>query len=154
MIFKKILSWLAVILWMAFIFYLSAQPATQSSELSLGITEFIADIIEVITPFVEIDNSTLHLYIRKLAHFFAYFTLTILLLNALKISGATFYSCIVWALSISVIYAILDEVHQLYVPGRVGNVRDVVIDSAGAVVVIVVYLLLSSFRKRKLKEIS
>ena len=32
------------------------------------------------------------------------------------------------------LYAISDEVHQLFVPGRGGQVKDIVIDSAGAIV--------------------
>ncbi|MFW6264934.1 MAG: hypothetical protein ACOC3B_02390 [Bacillota bacterium] len=42
---KKVLSWAAVIIWMMLIFYLSAQVAEESSQLSLGITRFITDII-------------------------------------------------------------------------------------------------------------
>lgn len=38
------------------------------------------------------------------------------------------------ALLICIPDAISDEVHQLFIPGRAGQVRDVIIDSAGAVV--------------------
>ena len=40
--FKK-LSWTAVIVWMAFIFLLSHQPAEESRELSRGMTEVIVE---------------------------------------------------------------------------------------------------------------
>ncbi|NMA91488.1 MAG: VanZ family protein, partial [Amphibacillus sp.] len=38
---RKVVSWLLVILWMGVIFYLSHQPAAESSSLSTGITERI-----------------------------------------------------------------------------------------------------------------
>lgn len=42
----KFLSWVAVILWASLVFYLSHQPAEASSELSGGVTEVIAQIVE------------------------------------------------------------------------------------------------------------
>ena len=42
----KLLSWATVILWMALIFFLSAQAAEQSDQLSSGITEKIVQAVE------------------------------------------------------------------------------------------------------------
>ena len=36
------------------------------------------------------------------------------------------------ALTISLLYAISDEIHQLFVPGRAGQIRDVLIDFSGS----------------------
>ena len=52
---RKILSWILVILWMIFIFYLSHQQATDSNDLSTGITEMIIKAVEGIAPGVEFD---------------------------------------------------------------------------------------------------
>ena len=46
---KKIVSWVAALLWMAVIFSLSAQPAVSSNQLSKGVTEIIVEIVEKIT---------------------------------------------------------------------------------------------------------
>jgi VanZ family protein len=70
-------------------------------------------------------------------------------INALRRSGAYGYRSIVLALLICVLYAISDEVHQLFVPGRGGQVKDIIIDSAGATVGIGVYLLISRVVKRR-----
>jgi VanZ family protein len=72
--------------------------------------------------------------LRKNAHYFAYLVLGILVINALRISGVKGWRVCVLALGICVLYAVSDEVHQLFVPGRGGQVRDVLIDSAGATV--------------------
>lgn len=55
------------------------------------------------------------------------------------------------ALAICISYAISDEVHQLYVPGRSGEVRDVIIDTAGASLGILSYVAIRKVIKQ-LKE--
>lgn len=133
---KKTISWLAVGLWMALIFYLSFQPATQSNQLSKGITEVILQAIEKMMPGVDVSLARVNHYLRKTAHFFAYFSLGILVINALRKNG---YKRVRAALLICVLFAISDEAHQLFVPGRGGQLLDVFIDSAGASAGILIY---------------
>src|SRR5690606_6415601 len=84
-------------------------------------------------------NSTLaqlnHI-IRKLAHFSIYFILGALVYRALIKSGYDKKTCLVSFL-ICVAYAISDEFHQLFVPGRGCQAKDVLIDSAGSLIAIV-----------------
>ncbi|SNT30381.1 VanZ like family protein [Anaerovirgula multivorans] len=143
-----IFSWLAVLLWMVLIFYLSAQPAVQSNNLSKGITEVIVETVGRVAPNDSFDISRLNHLIRKNAHFFAYLVLGILVMNAMKRSGIDGFKRLILSLGICVLYAVSDEVHQLFVPGRSGQVKDVFIDSAGAVVGIVVSLGLSRIKKK------
>lgn len=139
---KKLFSWIAVILWMTMIFYLSSQVAEQSNQLSTGLTGIIIKIVEKMIPNANFDIAIFNHIIRKNAHFFVYLVLGILVINALGESGLHGYKCIILALLICVLYAISDEVHQLFVPGRGGQVRDVIIDSAGASVGIGLYLII------------
>lgn len=147
MTLNKMLSWAAVILWMALIFYLSHQPATESNELSTGIVEIIVKTVDKFAPNVNFDISIFHHLVRKNAHFIAYFILGVVTFNALRRSGVRGYPSVVIALGICVLYAISDEVHQLFIPGRSGEVRDVLIDSAGASVGIGVYMVIKMVRK-------
>lgn len=140
---QKTLSWATVILWMGLIFHLSHQAAAASSELSTGVTEIVSAFIEKVVPNEDLDVSSIHHIIRKSAHFFIYFFLGMLVLHALNMSKGTGGKTIGLAILICVLYAISDEVHQLFVPGRGAQVKDVLIDSAGASVGIVGYLLLS-----------
>ncbi|ABO51521.1 VanZ family protein [Desulforamulus reducens MI-1] len=135
----KFLSWAAVLLWMALIFNLSSQVAEQSNQLSTGIKEVIVKTVEKVAPKAEFDIDDFNHILRKNAHFFAYLVLGILVLNALKTCGVTGYPSIALALGICILYAMSDEVHQLFVPGRGGQVKDVIIDSAGASVGVGVY---------------
>lgn len=132
--YKQIFSWTMVIMWMGLIFFLSAQVATESDSLSLGLTEGLMRIIEKISPGMDVGSILSNHVVRKLAHFFAYLILGVLVLNALTKSGYTRTSIGAMALAICVLYAVSDEVHQLFVPGRSGQVKDVLIDSVGAMV--------------------
>ncbi len=68
---RKILTWVLVILWMTLIFYLSHKPATESNELSKGITEIIVETVEKVDPGVDIEVGRVNHIIRENAHFFS-----------------------------------------------------------------------------------
>ena len=136
---RKILPWALIIFWMALIFYLSHQPATESDGLSIGITEKILELIQRIVPDITLDIGRFNHIVRKNAHFFVYLVLGVLVANGLTNSSkATVFRV---ALLICVLYAISDEVHQLFVPGRGGQIKDVIIDSTGSLVGILGYIL-------------
>jgi VanZ family protein len=62
--------------------------------------------------------------LRKLAHITEYAVLAFLLRRALSAP---------WAFAAAVLYAISDEIHQSFVRGREGRLRDVLIDAVGIV---------------------
>lgn len=64
-----------------------------------------------------------------LYHFFAFFFLAFFLLPALVKGKKT--SFIFIAIAIAIVYGVLDEFHQLLVPGRYCAFSDFLIDSAG-----------------------
>ena len=66
---------------------------------------------------------TWDLVLRKIAHACEFAVLGALLLRALRDERA--------ALAAGVAYAVSDELHQHFVPGRVGSPLDVLIDSVG-----------------------
>ncbi len=152
MTFNKILSWTAVVLWMALIFNMSSQVAEQSDQLSKGITKVIIKTVEKIAPKAEFNIDDLDHILRKNAHFFAYLVLGVLVTNALRRNGVKGYRSVLIAIGICVLYAASDEVHQIFVPGRGPGVKDVIIDSAGAIVGIGVYCVAGRLvKKNKIK---
>jgi VanZ family protein len=66
------------------------------------------------------------LLLRKIAHAAEYAVLGALLQRALSRPGL--------ALAIGIAYAVSDELHQFFVPGRTGSPLDVVLDAAGVMV--------------------
>lgn len=147
----KLIAWLLTALWMGLIFYFSHQPGDASSSLSSGISENIVAALNML-PLVQLDIESIHTLLRKSAHFFVYLILGILVLHALRRSEVTGYKSIMYAMIICVFYAITDEVHQLFIPGRSGEVRDVLIDSAGAGTGVALYMCIMYFSKRKHKK--
>lgn len=71
---------------------------------------------------------------RKAAHMFLYFVLTGLLLLALHGLSCEFCLKAGLALGLCGILAAVDEIHQLFVPGRSGELRDVAVDLTGGAV--------------------
>ena len=115
---KIIILTTITILWMVFIFIMSAKNATQSSSISGGFTYNILNTF--FEQFRSIDKTTqngivegLQFIVRKSAHFLAYAILGGLCFENLstldKLSKKkTFFI----ALLISVLYAISDEIHK------------------------------------------
>lgn len=147
MLKPKTIAWGAVLAWMALIFFLSHQPAEISSGMSSGIAEKIKVLIETTAPAAGIDADFLHTFVRKNAHFFAYLILGVLTFVALLQSEVKEVKAAFFAFGIAVLYAASDETHQLFIAGRSGEVRDVLIDSSGAAVGIGIYFLVKKARQ-------
>ncbi|QQK76481.1 VanZ family protein [Salicibibacter cibarius] len=139
---QKIVAWLLVIGWMGLIFYFSHQSGEASSSLSGGVTEVAYSWSQRLIPFVTIDFESFHTLIRKAAHVAVYVVLGIFAVHAFRVSTTerSTRQITLWAWLLCVCYAITDEVHQLFIPGRSGEVSDVVLDSIGALVGIGVYV--------------
>ncbi len=149
-----VLSWTAVLLWLVLIFYLSSQPAVQSDGLSKKVTEIIIEKVGSVVPLDNETSTTADLVarfnhvVRKFAHFSIYFVLGILMINALRVSGVIGFKGFLFSLVFCILYAISDEVHQVFVPGRGAQVTDVLIDSLGAFVGIGMYLGFNRIKKK------
>ncbi|WML46685.1 VanZ family protein [Neobacillus sp. PS3-34] len=137
--FSYLGPWILVVLWMILIFNMSAEPATQSNKLSTGITEKVIETVEKTHLVTDLNKEKINHIIRKNAHFSIYLVLAILVLNAFRKSEKLVGKRLFLALGICVLYAISDEIHQLFVIGRGAQVKDVFIDSAGAAVGIGIY---------------
>ena len=109
---------------MIVIFIHSAMPAEMSSIESSVFERFVASILGV-TP------ESVTFAVRKCAHFTEYLVLGLfMMLAAVNVKrGTRLRGFVVWV--IGTCYAISDEVHQLFVPGRSCELRDMCIDTAG-----------------------
>lgn len=145
---KKIVKFLAVILWMTLIFYLSAQPVEESNNLSKKVTEVIVDTLEKVKPEIELNPRKMNHILRKNAHFFAYLVLGILVMNLSKTIKIDLFKATIYSLIFCILYAISDEFHQLFVPGRGAQLKDVIIDTSGSITGIIIYLLIFKIRYR------
>ena len=78
-------------------------------------------------------------YIRKIAHITEYLILGFLMFNLLKQYSVT---NIYYAIGLSILYSCTDEFHQLFISGRSGSIRDILIDSIGILIGTYLYKLL------------
>ena len=103
--------------------------------------------MESVAPESDLFVENLHHFVRKNAHFLIYFVLGMLVVRAFRVSEIRNKKSILLALGICILYAISDELHQLFVPGRGAQVKDVLIDSTGAFVGIILYSWLKDLRR-------
>lgn len=143
---------------MLFIFAMSSFGHTSSDAQSNLFVDFIAQNFPHVRHGLEnnlISLSTLIFLVRKTAHFTEY-----------AILGALFYlnfrqlpklnsrpKKILLPIVFSFLYACTDELHQIFVPGRSAQFRDVLIDTLGASFgAIITYLTIKLFTKIKARS--
>jgi VanZ family protein len=115
-------EWIPVILWGGLIFTLSTS-AFSAANTSKVIDPMLRWLIPGITA-ASVD--VCHMLVRKAAHFTEYGILFWLLVRGPMAQRP-------WlALMLCVVYALTDEGHQVFVPGRTASLYDVALDSTGA----------------------
>ena len=123
-----------------FIFLNSAQVSTDSTGRSRIVTEMLIKLF--VRDYESLSGSEQTALIdrfehavRKLAHFCEYaalgFVLTLCFFEFPKLGG-TAHNAIMCAVAVCCVYAISDEIHQMFVAGRTAKVTDMLIDTAGA----------------------
>lgn len=129
---KRIILWAFVIGCMVLIFSFSAQPSDDSMDLSDGLLHAILRFLHINLP--EAVITFMRVFIRKVAHFSIYMLLGFLMYLLVHKGYCVREKTSAWqAVLYSFLYAVTDEVHQIFVPGRSGMVKDVIIDTSGAV---------------------
>ena len=130
---RRILPWLPALAWMGVIYSLSAQPAPESASLSIGLSDILLETIKTIQPKISWDPAAFNEALRTAAHFGIYLILGGLLIPAVRSIGGRKGKDkeIPAALALGTAYAISDEIHQLFVPGRGAQLSDVLVDAAG-----------------------
>ena len=129
--------WGPALLWYRIIWGFSAQSAAVSGSLS---DRLLYRVMALLSPAfsaadLQTQNAAVELLSfleRKAAHMFLYFVLVLLLWLAIAPLIRGRHRQIALSAALCAALASLDECHQLLVPGRSGQVRDVFIDLAGA----------------------
>lgn len=122
---------------MVFIFQMSAMNADDSSKLStsLGYTVgkwLVNNFDELSLEKQEEFAKSIEHYLRKFAHFSEYAALGFLfLMDFAEFTGLKRMKRFLAALLSGFLYAVTDELHQLLVSGRSGQISDVVLDTGG-----------------------
>ena len=139
------------------IFGFSSQDGEKSGSLSRRITEKIATLIPQIQKENEIEKenimNTMESIIRKMAHFSIYTVVGLLLMSLVSTYNIKEKNKLIITLTAGIIYASSDEIHQSFVPGRSPMITDVVIDTMGVILGILLIILgkkiIKKYRKNK-----
>ena len=115
-------EWLPVLLWGALIFTLSTSAFSAANTAKVIDPLLRWSIPGITAATVEVC----HMLVRKCAHFTEYGILFWLLVRS-PMKDRPYL-----ALLLCVLYALSDEGHQIFVPGRTASLYDVALDSTGA----------------------
>lgn len=144
---KIIINTIYVILWCVTVFTLSAEIADNSSNTSGNTIKFMIKLINrnISNDELQVVVNFLQPVVRKTAHFTLFAVGGILIYNMLDLFISHNKPISIKVVGISWLtgtcYAITDEVHQLFVPGRSCELRDMLIDSTGVLVGIVLLMI-------------
>lgn len=114
--------WALSVLCMGVIFFLSSRTADQSKQESGAVLAWLTRLLG--------DGWLTDFLVRKSAHFLEYTGLCLLLSFACAATWKQKYTAV--SLPIASLYAVTDELHQRFVPGRSCQAVDWAIDTAGA----------------------
>ena len=145
---RKNIYWSLLIAWMILIFVMSNQPAKVSDSQSIGVLDLFLKLgININGTFGSLANFV----VRKCAHFLEYMILALLAFNVLKL----YYNIkkvYIMTIVLVFLYACSDEIHQLFVLGREGAIRDVIIDTCGGSLLVLIRVLVSHLKSSALQN--
>ena len=133
---RELIYWILLIIWMIVIFIMSNQAASISDSQSGGIIDILSKMgLDMNNIFGQLAN----FIVRKSAHFLEYMILALLVLNVLKLYF-NMKQVVIITIVFVFLYACSDEMHQLFVQGREGAIRDVIIDTCGGITLVLIKL--------------
>ena len=149
LIFKRVLFLIMLVIAFYTIFNFSAQNGEDSGSLSEKVTRFIVEIVSKIKT-MDISRKVyyiqkLHPIIRKLAHFSIYTVVGFSIMGFMCTFDIRNIFKVIISFVVGVTYAISDEVHQYFIPGRGPSIIDVGIDSLGVLTGIFILVALIVF---------
>lgn len=126
------------------IFNFSAQNGPQSSSVSQKVAKIIIDILPSTKNLEEEQKNNLveqsQKIIRKGAHFSIYMVVGILIMAFMCTYNVKQKTRIFVSICVGLLYAISDETHQYFIPGRQASLIDVGIDTCGVITGILIVL--------------
>ena len=140
----SVFFWIVAAAWCGVLFYFSGQNGAESSALSLRVARFVLRAL----PFLSMSVEELNPILRSAAHF-GIFAVEGFLLGAAMMTALHKRAVggLLAVLSCAVV-AVLNEYHQSFVDGRTCAVKDMLVDSGGALtgVLFSALILLLAFR--------
>lgn len=136
---KRMIYLFLVVGWCLMIYAWSHQMGKESQ----AVSEVVADLIYE-------DHQFIGFWVRKAAHLFEFFMLALWVMLFLHTFAIKYHYQVIIAFTFCVLYAISDEIHQTFIPGRYGSFMDCLIDSLGSVGGIIVFSFFNYYKQKRL----
>lgn len=169
---KKYLIWTIVFSVIAlainvFIIVHSCLDASVSTEASSGVTEVVEEIINDIKPGTitpENHDSFVTIVRKAFGHFglfmvSGFFSSLAFYLSISPFNKQKYYQIIIIALAFGLLMGLITETIQLFVPGRSGEITDVLIDFSGyllgfLIILLILFLIIRHIYKQEKKQLA
>jgi len=153
LITKQALFWLLVCALICAIYLLSGQEGAVSHRLSRGLVKKASRLIElpgVLKYYSKELNLSYDFVLRKIAHFSLFFILALLLFFVIK--PLTTKHVRILTITCCIIFAFMDEYHQVFISGRTARFTDIMIDTAGAICGMLLVMIATGIRRGNIQK--
>lgn len=124
-----------------------------SREASAAISRFVGRLLDsFVSEGPTLSDGEGHGILRKIAHATEFCSLGILLSWGVRMLREKLWEFMVYPACIGVAVASIDEIIQMYVPGRGPHIRDVGIDSIGVILGVLMVALIVKLRSGSMKN--
>jgi VanZ family protein len=130
---------------MIIIFSFSMQNGEESAGLSLKIVLFLQNHFPILKKV-----TILHFLVRKAAHMSEYGVLLLSFVYGFYKNKLSLNKVYLYSLLCTFLYACSDELHQYFVGGRAGQFKDVLIDTSGGIIMLIIIATLFHINKKRL----
>lgn len=138
-LYERLGRYLPLLIWIAFISFASSNGFSANNT-----SEIIGPLVRWFVPDISPERlAVIHFFTRKGGHFTEYAILGLLSARALSRSRHEFLRqhWLLLSAALIIVYSLIDEYHQSFVPSRTASIYDSFIDMAGGVTALgIVYL--------------
>ena len=138
------------------IFAFSSQDGEKSSsvmrKVTTAVTQNVKKIQDMDSKERELTLNKIEHVIRKIAHFSIYTLVGILMMALMSTYDISKRKQIIVSILVGMMYASSDEIHQYFVPDRTALFTDVLIDTAGVCLGVLIVLMLLQFYIKNCKK--
>ena len=151
----RIIMGIALLCTLFTIYRFSAQNGTQSKGISTKVSQFILNFSNTYKEANAEEQTRMlnrtNAIIRKIAHFSIYTLLGLTIMGLMTKTKLKDKWRILITIGFGMLYAILDEFHQSFSPGRTPKVTDVYIDTLGVILGALLVILIRTVYKKIIK---
>lgn len=149
---KRVAKVLLCVMWLGIIFYNGTRQGVVSQRSSKEVVKVVSKFIDI--PLIKLNTpnikfNEINFYVRKNGHFFQYLIFSVLLCAAVRQFKLYKSSELFLLLFLLLLFPVIDEFIQKYIPGRTSNIFDIIIDFSGGILGMLISNISYKMHKRK-----